>query len=275
MVGGGGSALRAACRTNEFTSPTPGEAPGFVQANLVVVPVAYAFDFLMFCLSNPKACPLLDVTDPHSSSPREASRVAPGSDLATDVPRYRVWVDGEVAEEVDSVADVWEDENGVPMVGFLLGCSFSWEDTLAQQGFPPAHIAAGSNVAMYDTHIPNVPVGPFAGNLVVSMRPYKREHWEAVGGITGCYPGAHGAPVAYGDPDELGIKDVACPDYGDAVEIPEGTEPVFWACGVTPQSALKAAKIPLAITHAPGYMFVTDVRDEDLKAPCETINIPM
>ncbi|KNC52630.1 uncharacterized protein AMSG_12170 [Thecamonas trahens ATCC 50062] len=273
--------------------PTPGAVPSFVQANLVVVPVAYALDFLMFCLANPKACPLLDVTDPHATAPREAARVAPGSDLATDVPRYRVWRAGELESEPRSVDELWSNEpvadgplgasplepgadgRPLPMVGFLLGCSFSWEDELAAIGLPPAHVVAGTNVAMYETNVPNVKVGPFGGNLVVSMRPYLPADFEAVASLTGCYPGAHGAPVGYGAPDALGIADVSKPDFGNAVPIPHGAEPVFWACGVTPQSALMAARIPFAITHAPGYMFVTDVLDAELKAPCEPLdNLP-
>ena len=260
------SSFRERCRSKSYDGQTSGFAPGFVQANLVVLPHAHAFDFLRFCLSNPRACPLLEVTAP--GDPRPLT-VAPGADLRSDLPRYLIWRDGEVAEERTDVADVWRDD----MVGFLLGCSFSWEHLLASAGLTPRHIEQGSNVPMFRTSLRNASAGAFGGHLVVSMRPYLPQQLHAVAEITARYPGAHGAPIHWGDPSALGIAPRALeaggagPDWGDAVPMRRGELPVFWACGVTPQEALREARLPLAITHAPGHMFITDLIDEELRVP--------
>ena len=253
-------AFRARCRSGEFASQTSGQAPGFVQANFVALPQEYAFDFLRFCLRNPRACPLLDVTDAGDSTPRT---VAPSADLRTDIPKYCVWRRGAVAESPSDVSSLWTDD----MVGFLLGCSFSWEDELAKAGLPPRHVEEGRNVPMYLTDVPNAAVGPFGGRLVVSMRPYRPDQIARVAEITSRYPGAHGGPVHWGDHGELGLVDLSAPDFGDAVTIKPGEVPVFWACGVTPQAALAEAALPLAVTHAPGHMLVTDVREAALEVP--------
>ena len=253
-------AFRARCRSGEFASQTSGQAPGFVQANFVALPQEYAFDFLRFCLRNPRACPLLDVTDAGDPTPRT---VAPSADLRTDIPKYCVWRRGKVAESPSDVSSLWTDE----MVGLLLGCSFSWEDELAKAGLPPRHVEEGRNVPMYLTDVPNAAVGPFGGRLVVSMRPYRPDQIARVVEITARYPGAHGGPVHWGNHGELGIADLSAPDFGDAVTIKPGEVPVFWACGVTPQAALAEAALPLAGTHAPGHMLVTDVREAALEVP--------
>lgn len=252
-----GVLLRLACREGTFTGQTPGLADGFAQANLVIVPERYAFDFLRFCQRNPKPCPVLDVTEPGNPAP---PHVAPQADLRTDLPRYRVWQDGELAGEPTDIRDVWQDD----YVSFLLGCSFTFEGALLRAGILVRHIEQGCNVPMYRTNVACEPAGPFHGPLVVSMRPLTPEQSIRAVQITSRYPAVHGAPVHWGDPERIGIADLGAPDFGDPVEIRAGEVPVFWACGVTPQCALMNARLPLAITHAPGCMFVTDVLDETL-----------
>jgi uncharacterized protein YcsI (UPF0317 family) len=249
--------LRSRIRAGDFGRPTAGQAPGFVQANLVVVPQSAAFDFLLYCQRNQKPCPLLEVVE---AGQVEARRLAPGSDLRRDVPRYRIFRDGKMVEERTDVSDLWRDD----FVSFLLGCSFSFEKPLLDAGLEVRHVTRGSNVPMYRTTIPTRPAGVFSGPLVVSMRPFPPEAAIQAALITGKFPEVHGAPIHQGAPEAIGIADLSRPDYGDAVPIHAGELPVFWACGVTPQEALLRAKLPLAITHAPGHMFVSDVREEDL-----------
>ncbi len=253
-----GAEVRRRARPGEWTGPTPGLALGHVQANLVVVPRDLAFDFLLFCHRNPKPCPLLDVTEPGSPEP---SLVAPGADLRTDMPRYRVYRDGELVDEPRDLKDWWRDD----LVGFLLGCSFTFESALLQAGVPVRHIEAGCNVPMYRTNIPCQAAGAFRGPMVVSMRPLTPA--QAVKAVEVCarFPRAHGVPVHFGDPAALGIRDLGRPDFGDPVEFRPGEVPVFWACGVTPQAVAMEVRPPLLITHKPGHMFVTDLRDTDLE----------
>ena len=254
----GSDQVRFACRNGTFTTPTPGLAPGFVQANLVMLPQDWAFDFLLFCQRNPKPCPVLDVTDVGSWEPRA---IAKGADLRTDLPAYRVWHHGELIAEPTDVLSHWRDD----LVCFLIGCSFTFETALQAHGLPVRHIEQNRNVPMYRTNMPCQPAGRFHGPMVVSMRPMlPRQAIEATR-ICAKYPLAHGAPVHFGDASAIGITDLMKPDFGDAVDIHEGEAPVFWACGVTPQAALMAAKPPFAITHKPGHMFLTDLRDRDLE----------
>jgi uncharacterized protein YcsI (UPF0317 family) len=252
-----GADVRAACRHGELTGPTPGLALGYVQANLVVLPKDWAFDFLLFCQRNPKPCPLLDVTEPGDPEPRF---VAPGSDLRTDLPAYRVWRDGVLEGETDNIVRYWRDD----LVSFVIGCSFTFENALLAARVPVRHIEEGVNVPMYRTNIACRPAGRFSGPLVVSMRPLTPEQAVKATRICSRFPRAHGAPVHFGDPSAIGIRDIARPDFGDPVRIKEGEVPVFWACGVTPHAALMEAKPPFAITHKPGHMFLTDLRDTDL-----------
>jgi len=252
-----GAAVRAACRAGTLTTPTPGLAPGFVQANLVLLPKEWAFDFLLFCQRNPKPCPLLDVTDAGSWEPRA---VAPGADLRTDLPAYRVFEDGACVAEPQDVRDLWRPD----LVGFVLGCSFTFENALIERGIPVRHIEVGRNVPMYRTNIACQPAGRFHGPMVVSMRPMKPAQTLEASRTCGRMPLAHGAPIHFGDPTTIGIADITKPDYGDPVDIHAGEVPVFWACGVTPQAVLTEAKPPFAITHKPGHMFVTDWRDVEL-----------
>jgi uncharacterized protein YcsI (UPF0317 family) len=242
---------RARIRTGEYTGQTSGLAPGFAQANLVALPEAYALDFARFCVRNPKPCPVLEVTDTGSPHPRGLSHNA---DLRTDLPRYRVFEDGALIDEPTDVSRYWRDD----LVSFLLGCSFTFEWALAAAGLPLAHQRQGINVPMYVTHRRCAGAGPFEGPLVVSMRPFAPEDIARVVRICGRFPAMHGTPVHIGDPAALGISDLAAPDFGDPVTIGQGEEPVFWACGVTPQAVALEAKPSLAIFHAPGHMFITD-----------------
>jgi len=252
------SEVRLACRRGEWSGPTPGLALGHVQANLVILPKEFAYDFLLFCQRNPKPCPLLDVTDPGDPEPKA---VAAGSDLRTDVPRYRVWRDGQLVVEPADVHSDWRDE----LVSFVIGCSFTFENALLEARIPVRHIEQNVNVPMYITSIPCRTAGRFHGPLVVSMRPMTPA--QAIEATRVClrFPRAHGTPVHIGDPRAIGINNVSKPDFGDAVEVRPGEVPVFWACGVTPQAALMQAKLPFAITHKPGHMFLTDLRDADLE----------
>jgi uncharacterized protein YcsI (UPF0317 family) len=244
--------VRSACRAGRDV-PTSGLAPGYTQANLVVLPRDWAYDMLLFAQRNPQPVPLLDVTDPGSAR----TALAPDADLRTDLPRYRVWRDGELAGEPTDVTDLWNED----LVAFLIGCSFSFETALLDAGVPVRNIEQGRNVSMYRTNRPCRPAGRLSGPLVVSMRPVPGALVPAAVQVTGRMPQVHGAPVHVGAPASLGIADLGTPDYGDAVEPADGDVPVFWACGVTPQAALMASRPPFAITHAPGHMFVTDVPD--------------
>jgi uncharacterized protein YcsI (UPF0317 family) len=240
-----GAAVREACRRGELTGQTAGLARGFTQANLLVVPQDYAFEFLLFAQRNPKPCPVLEVVE---------------AGQGTDFPKYRVWRNGELVGEPNDVRDVWRED----FVSFLIGCSFTFEAAMLDAGLPVRHIEMNRNVPMFRTSRQCEPAGRFSGPLVVSMRPMTPPEAIQATMITSRFPGVHGAPVHIGDPAAIGIEDVSRPDYGEAVEIRPGEVPVFWACGVTPQAALLAARPPIAITHAPGCMFVTDRKDAEL-----------
>ncbi len=239
--------------------PTSGWAAGFTQANLVALPREWAFDMLLFAQRNPQPVPLLDVTDPGFFR----TSLAPDADLRSDLPRYRVWRDGELVAEPTDVSDLWNDD----LVTVLIGCSFSFETALLDAGVPVRNIEQGRNVAMYRTDVECRPAGRLSGPLVVSMRPVPAAQVVAAVQVTARMPRVHGAPVHVGSPASLGIADLARPDFGEAVDLRDGDVPVFWACGVTPQAALMASRPPFAITHAPGYMFVTDVPDATYREP--------
>lgn len=251
--------VRAMIRQGRWRRPTAGLAPGSVQANLVVLPRELAYDFLLFAQRNPKPCPIIEVTDTGSPEPRLS---APGADLRTEVPKYRIYRDGKFAQEVTDLLGFWTPD----LVAFLLGCSFTFETGLLQAGIPVRHIEEGKNVPMFITSVPCVPAGAFSGPLVVTMRPIPAPLVARAAQITGRFPAVHGAPVHVGEPAALGIRDLGKPDFGDPVTIRPGEVPVFWACGVTPQAVAMQAKPPLLISHAPGHMFITDLRDEDLAA---------
>lgn len=249
-------AARHACRSGAVPGSTAGMAPGFVQGNLAVLPQDYANDFLRFCQANPRSCPLIGVSE--VGSPRLPS-LGEDLDIRTDIPGYRVWRDGELVAETTDVMAWWRDD----LVAFVIGCSYSFEEGLLAEDIAIRHIDQGVRVPMYRTSIPTVPAGVFSGPMVVSMRPLKPADAIRAVQITSRYPAVHGAPVHIGLPEAIGIKDIAAPDYGDPVEIREGELPVFWACGVTPQSVIAAVKPSFAITHLPGTMLVTDRRNRE------------
>ena len=235
-------------------TPTAGWSDGFAQANLVCLPREDAYDFLLFAQRNPMPCPVLDVLD----AGRTGGPLLDG-DVRTDLPLYRVWVDGELVEEPTDVRPWWRGD----LVTFVIGCSFTFESALVRAGVPVRHVEQDVNVPMYRTTTACRPAGAFSGPLVVSLRPVPAAKVADAVRVTARYPAVHGAPVHVGDPAALGIADLARPDFGDAVEIADGDVPVFWACGVTPQAAVVASRPALAITHAPGHMLITDARDED------------
>ena len=252
-----GREARLAIRRGEWTGPTSGIAPGHVQGNLAILPKELAADFHRFCHLNPKPCPLLA-----SSEPGEwrIPTLAEDMDIRTDVPRYRVWRNGELVDEPADVRSYWRDD----LVTFVLGCSLSFEAALIEDGIEIRHISEGCAVSMYRTNIATVPAGPFHGPMVVSMRPMKPADAIRAIQITTRFPAVHGAPVHIGRPDLIGIADLAKPDYGDAVSIRDDEIPVFWACGVTPQSVIATVKPAFCITHYPGSMIVTDRRNSHL-----------
>lgn len=233
--------------------PTSGWCRGMTQTNMLVVPQQYAYDFLLFTQRNPRSCPVVDVTEP--GDPR--TTLAPGADLRTDLPGYRIISNGAIIEERTEVTDHWGDD----MIAFLIGCSFTFEHALVEAGVPVRHLTAGRNVPMYRTSIASRSAGTMHGPIVVSMRSIPASQVATAVQVTSRYPSMHGAPLHVGDPGSLGIVDLNIPDYGDAPMIEDGDVPVFWACGVTPQAIAVAAGLPFAISHAPGKMFITDVPD--------------
>lgn len=251
--------LRHKVRSGEFRLPTSGYCGAYAQANLVILPQAHADDFLRFCQRNPRACPLLAVGEPGQWN---LPRLGADMDLRSDIPGYNIYRGGQLASQTHALHDVWRED----LVVFAIGCSFSFEQMLIEAGIKLRHIEQRRNVAMYRTNIRNQSAGPFGGEMVVSMRPMKAADAIRAIQITSRYPAVHGAPVHLGDPSLIGIADIARPEYGDPVEIMPDEIPVFWACGVTPQEAIRHARLPLAITHQPGYMLVTDILNSSLAA---------
>ena len=248
-------AIRQRIRTGEHHSHTAGLAPGKLQCNLAIMPERYALDFLRFCQRNPKPCPVVGVSE--TGDPMLPT-LGQDIDIRTDVPRYHVFRDGVMTEEVTDIADLWADD----LVTVALGCSFTFESALQRADIPVRHIEMGCNVPMYRTNIPLVPAGPFSGEMVVSMRPLTQDHIEDAATISARFPQAHGAPISSGSPASIGISNLNAPDYGEAVDVRSTETPVFWACGVTPQNVLKSAKLPICITHAPGHMLITDIAED-------------
>ncbi|PHQ66177.1 MAG: hypothetical protein COB93_12290 [Sneathiella sp.] len=248
--------VRASIRRQEYCGQTAGLGLGHLQGNIAIVPSEYALDFFRFCQRNPKPCPLVGVTDAKSPYLPE---LGTDVDIRTDVPVYNIYRSGALEEQRLNLNTLWSED----LVAFVLGCSFSFENALISEGIPLRHIDASKTVPMYQTRIETTFAGPFAGPLVVSMRPMSQANALRSVNITARFPQAHGAPIHMGDPGEIGISDLASPDWGDATEIKADEIPVFWACGVTPQAAIQAAKLPLFISHAPGHMLITDVKSWD------------
>jgi uncharacterized protein YcsI (UPF0317 family) len=250
-------AIRQRIRRGEIAGHTSGLAPGCVQGNVVILPAGLASGFLRFCQANPKPCPLLAVGEPGDPA---LPALGADIDMRSDVPRYRVFRHGELVEEPTDIGHLWRDD----LVTFILGCSFSFEWALLEDGLRLRHQEGGGNVPMYRTGIQTAPAGGFHGPLVVSMRPFRPADAIRAIQITSRFPGVHGAPVHIGRPDLIGIRDLGRPDWGDAVEVAEDELPVFWACGVTPQAVIAEAKPDFCITHAPGSMLITDLKNSQL-----------
>lgn len=248
--------VRAAIRRGEIDFPTAGMCASYAQANLVILPPEYAADFEEYTRLNPFPCPVLEIV---KGSPITHA-MGEGASLVTDIPRYRVYENGVFTKELTDASAYWKEG----YVGFLIGCSFSFEEALLAAGIPVRHIEQGCNVPMFKTSIATKKAGPFEGPMVCSMRPMTPGQARRAYEITAAMPNVHGAPVQIGHPEAIGVADVMKPDYGDPVEIREGEIPVFWPCGVTPQAAVENAKPPIVITHAPGHMFITDIRNADL-----------
>jgi len=248
--------IRAAIRSKAFTGDTAGLGGGYLQGNLAILPAEYATDFLRFCQRNPKPCPLVGVSE---TGDAVLHTLGDDVDIRTDVPQYKLFKNGELIEQVDDITHLWRDD----LVTFVLGCSFSFEDALMNEGIPIRHIDQNKTVPMFRTNIQTVKAGPFSGEIVVSMRSLSITNAIRAIEITSRFPEAHGTPIHFGDPASIGIKDVHNPDFGDPTEIKEGEVPVFWACGVTPQVAIRNAKPSICITHAPGHMLITDIRGAD------------
>ena len=252
-----GHAARLACRAGLVGGSTAGIAPGYVQGNLAILSKDLVADFLRFCQLNPKPCPVIGMSDIGDA---RVPALGVDLDIRTDLPGYRVWEDGELVEETNDISNWWRND----LVAFVIGCSYSFEEALIADGVPMKHIARGVRVPMYRTNIRCTPAGPFAGPMVVSMRPLQPSYAIRAVQITSRFPSVHGAPVHIGLPQLIGIADLGKPDYGDAALIEDTELPVFWACGVTPQAVIAAARPPFAITHAPGAMLVTDLKNTQL-----------
>ena len=255
--------VRAAIRTGSYGGHTSGLAAGKLQCNLAILPERFALDFLRFCQRNPKPCPVVGVSD---SGDPFLPTLGSDIDIRSDVSKYRVFKDGALTDEVDDISALWADD----FVTVALGCSFTFENALARKGIPVRHMETGRNVPMYRSNIELMPAGPFAGKMVVTMRPIPAHQVDQACEISARYPQAHGAPIGFGDPENIGIGDLSQPDWGDAVEVKDGEVPVYWACGVTPQNVLLDAKLPLCITHSPGHMLIADVAED-----AETTILPL
>jgi len=251
--------IRSLIRKGKWDKPTAGLAMGYAQANLVILLEKYAFDFLLFCQRNPKPCPLLEVLEPGKYRTEFLSSDA---DIRTDIPRYNIYREGRLEATVKEIKEIWKSD----FVTFLLGCSFSFEESLLRAKVPVRHLEEKKNVPMFISNIACKPAGVFHGPMVVTMRPIPAEKVNRAVQITSRYVSVHGAPVHIGDPKKIGIRDLKKPDFGDPVTIQKGEIPVFWACGVTPQAIVMKAKPDLCITHTPGHMFISDLLNEELAA---------
>ncbi len=248
--------VRRASRELGYTGYTAGLAPGFVQANICILPKSWAGDFLLFCQRNPKPCPLIarsDVGDPCLPS-------LGALDIRTDVPRYHVFRNGQFVEEVTDICQYWKDD----LVTFALGCSFSFEEALLDAGIPLPFLKKNNVAGVYVSDLPTETAGPFKAPLMVTMRAFTPTNAIRAIQITSRFPNVHGAPVHIGDPHQIGIDlSKRYQDVGDG-SVPDGNIPLFWACGLTPQLAATNAKPPICITHAPSSMLVTDIRNAAL-----------
>ena len=253
-----GIEARVLIRSGEWTKPTAALAFGYVQANLVVLPLEWADEFGTFCHLNPRPLPLLERMESGSPVPAKS---APTADLRSDLPKYRIYENGRLVDEIGNLLPRWQDD----WVSFLLGCSFTFDSVLQAAGIPVRHLEQGCNVPMYKTNRSLEPCGPFWGDLVVSMRPIPSTCIDQVVELTRPLDLAHGGPIHIGSPAQLGISNLGFPEYGEVVQVRDDEIPVFWACGVTAQQVASAGRIPLMVTHAPGHMFITDMKIKDLE----------
>ncbi|CAM1506606.1 Fc.00g062470.m01.CDS01 [Cosmosporella sp. VM-42] len=282
-----GRAVRIAARQNSHTTSTSGLAPGYLQANLVILPSRYATDFRNLCARNPVPCPLLAESAAVGSYDAVKSWIkgihgnellADGCDIRKDAPRFMVYKDSKL--DKDHCSDItaeWTEDH----IAFLVGCSFSFEHELSVSGLPPRHAILDRTVPMYRTKVPLCPSGVFAGStMVVSMRPYKKQDVDMVRKITRKHGYSHGEPVAWGWEalQTLGIIDIDAPEWGDPPLTADrrsfgqlrrdnsGEIPLFWGCGITPQEAvMKAGLEGTVMAHAPGHMLVLDATDKDIE----------
>jgi uncharacterized protein YcsI (UPF0317 family) len=250
--------LRAAARSGAFGGLTTGLAPGFVQINLAILPAHHAKDFVAYCRANPRACPVLAVGEPG-----DPSLPALGSDIdvRTDCPSYWIHTDGRHSATVPDIKRVWRDD----LMCVAIGCWFSMEDALRRAHVRLRHLEMGIQGPLMRTNHPTDPVGPFAGPLVVSMRPFAHEQVQTVKAVTARFPRLHGAPIHEGDPGALGISGFDDPDFGEPMKVLPGEVPLYWGCGLTALAALERAHIPFFITHAAGSMLTTDMRNSELE----------
>ncbi|MBT2600017.1 MULTISPECIES: putative hydro-lyase [unclassified Oceanobacillus] len=245
---------RESFRSNQYTGTTSGMCDNFLQANMIILPKEYAFEFLLFCQRNPKSCPIVDVLEEGVTTPKIAD-----ADVRTDLPKYRIYRNGQLDKEVTDINEEWQAD----FVTFLIGCSFTFEKALLENGIRLLHQEQDRVVPMYKTNIPCEKAGRFEGNIVVSMRALKTEEIDKAVKITERFETSHGTPVHIGNPEEIGITDIDNPDYGESISFDEEERtPVFWACGVTPQNVGLNVKPPIMIAHAPGHMLITDQLEE-------------
>lgn len=249
------SHVRQSIRAGRYQSHTAGLGNGYLQTNVAILSQEFALDFMRYCQRNPKPCPLSGVSD--TGNPRMFT-LGRDIDIRTDLPAYNVYRDGVLDETVTDISHLWTND----MVAFALGCSFTFEHALQAAGIPVWNIEHNKTVPMYRTSIETVPAGPFSGTMVVSMRAINKARVDDAIEISGRYPMAHGKPVHWGDPAAIGITDLAAPDWGDAAPVEDGQIPMFWACGVTPQVAIRQARPPICITHKPGHMMITDIPED-------------
>jgi uncharacterized protein YcsI (UPF0317 family) len=259
--------LRVLIRRGELVQPTSGLAPGYVQANLVILPKELAPDFSLFCQRNPQACPLLEMLRPGEYEP---ALMASGADIRKDLPLYRIYKDGKLFSEEKEITNYWTSD----LVCFLLGCSFTFESALIKAGISLRHINEGKIIPMYETNIATIPAGVFSGSVVVSMRPIHSSKVPKSIQITSKFPLVHGAPLHIGNPEKIGILDLACPKFGNPIDVMKDEVPVFWACGATSLVAAIKSKASLMITHSPGHMFITDILNEKLTTLLRYSNEP-
>ena len=244
--------VRADIRAGRYTGSSRGKAHGFVQCNLAIMPKAYAFDFMLYCQRNQHACPVLEVLEAGDPVPR---KLAPTADLRTDLARYTVFVDGERQDDRTDISDLWRDD----LVSFLIGSGITFDDAFERAGVP-----TDKDRWVLRTTTPTEPAGPFKGDLFVTMRWLTPQQAIVATQVSARFPFNHGAPIHIGDPAGIGA-DIDNPVFGGPVgRVPKDKTALFWACGVTPQAVIAAAKVPFAITHAPGLMLVTDLKNKDL-----------